>query len=271
MNNDMKLDFSNDSIALAYDQVMVPLLFEPWTERLIIENSPWSSRYVLDLACGTGAVTKSLLNQVTCTGKVYALDSNIAMLSINKAKFEEMGCEDAITFIHASAEAIPIESNTLDIVVCQQGFQFFKNKIKATSEIYRVLRKGGRIIISTWLPIAECKMISVLCKSLEIIGEEKLSQLMRIPFDYMPKSKLIQIFEQVGFQNIHIEKQSMDLKLPGGIEEAITFIYHTPIGPQLRALSLVKQKTLEKVFKEKLKSISNNFGKMTTHILKATT
>ncbi len=270
MSKDITFNFADSSVAEAYDQVLVPLLFEPWTKKLINENRSWSSRYVLDLACGTGAVTKHLLNQVTCTGKIFALDLNEEMLAINKAKFEEMGCEDTIEFIHASAETIPIEDNTLDIVICQQGLQFFPDKLKAAREIYRVLHKGGKLIISTWLPVSECDIISTLCETLETIQEEELSQLMRIPFDHMPKEELKQTFVEAGFNTVKIEKQSMDLCLQGGMDEAIAFIYATPIGPNLRALSKEKQETLERIFKENVKHTNEiNFGKMVTHVLKA--
>ncbi|WP_299243214.1 class I SAM-dependent methyltransferase [uncultured Aquimarina sp.] len=270
MSEDIKFDFADDSIAQAYDDVLVPLLFDPWTTKLIHENEPWSSRYVLDLACGTGAVTKQLLNQVTCTGKVFALDLNEEMLAINKAKFEELGCDDVIEFIHASAEAIPIENNTLDIVVCQQGFQFFPDKLKAAEEIYRVLNKDGKLIISTWLPVSECEIFGTLCETLETIEEEELSQLIRLPFDYMPKEELKQIFTKAGFNIIEIEKQKMDLYLQGGVEEAIAFIHSTPIGLKIKGLPKEKQEALKRIFKENVKIINGtNFGKMVTYVLKA--
>lgn len=269
MSNDIKFDFANNSIATAYDQVLVPLLFEPWTTRLITENKPWSGKYVLDLACGTGAVTKQLLNHVTCKGKVFALDLNEEMLAINKKKFEELGCEDVIEFIHASAEKIPIEDNTLDTVICQQGFQFFPDKHKAAREIYRILNKGGELVISTWLPVSECEIFGMLCETLEEIEEKELSQLMRIPFDYMQKDELKTVFTKAGFNTIKIEKQSMNLHLPEGVNQALAFVYGTPIGPKLKALPLEKQEKFKEIFTKKLNRFDkNNFGEMAAYILK---
>ncbi len=268
--NDMNFDFADQKIAMAYDEVLVPLLFEPWTKRLMEENEAWSSRYVLDLACGTGAVTKHLLNRVTCKGKVFALDLNEEMLAINRAKFEELGCDDAIEFIHAPAEAIPIEDNTLDIVVCQQGLQFFPDKLAAAQEVYRTLNTGGKWIVSTWLPVSECEIMGTLCETLEAINEPELSQMMRLPFDHMPKEELKALCVKAGFQKIEIEEQRLELCLKGGLEEAILFVHATPVGLKLKTLSKEKQRAFEEIFRANVKQRNGtNFGKMVSHVLKA--
>ena len=270
MSQTSDFNFADQSIAENYDQVLVPALFDPWTKRLIEENQPWASRYVLDLACGTGAVTKQLLNQVKCSGELYALDLNQEMLEVNRAKFEELGCDDVVKFIHAPADAIPIEDNRLDIVVCQQGFQFFPDQPKVAREIYRVLNAEGRVLISTWLPVTACPIMETLCEALENIGESEMAASMRKPFDFMPKETLQQAFDLAGFRSVEIKKQALDIQFAGGLEEALSFVLATPIGPQLKTLSTEQQLAFKHFFKTKVRtSDGTNFGPMTTHVLKA--
>lgn len=64
MDNQVEFSFGDDSIAKSYDKILVPSLFEPWAVHLIENNQPWVGNMVLDLACGTGVVTKELARNV---------------------------------------------------------------------------------------------------------------------------------------------------------------------------------------------------------------
>lgn len=269
MKKQVEFSFGDDSIANAYDTILVPSLFEPWALRLIQENQPWTGNNVLDLACGTGAVTKELAKSVGSNGKVIALDFNRQMLNLSKIKCTEW--KSNIEFIEGSADFINISDNSIDKVVCQQGFQFFPNKKASALEIYRVLKPKGSAIISTWCPVSECEIFGAICDTLESMNLNEISQMMRIPFDSLTQEELLESFSNIGFSNSQFSKQEQKLFLAGGVDGAITFAYATPIGPKLTALRSEKQEEFKALFIDKMQvliHVDGNVGRMVTNVLK---
>jgi ubiquinone/menaquinone biosynthesis C-methylase UbiE len=243
---------------------------EPWANRLIEENRPWEGRRVLDLATGTGIVAQLLAGQVGSSGKVFGTDINGEMLSLARKRCA--GVIPAEMFIECPANPLEISSNSIDFVVCQQGFQFFPDKKAAAQEIYRVLRDEGKIIATTWKPVSECQFFGKICDALEEIGEVEMSDMMRVPFDFMPESELITHFESAGFVNVSLSQQELDLLLDGVVKDGIEVAYSTPIAPKLRALPEEKQKQFRKSFKELLNELNDNgmtMGRMVSNVLSA--
>lgn len=270
MYKKVEFSFGDYSIAKSYDKILVPSLFQPWANLLIENNQPWMGNLVLDLACGTGVVTKEIANNVGPNGRIIALDINTAMLDIAKSKCKQW--ENQITFIEGSCESLEIADNSLDVVVCQQGFQFFPNKQVATLEIYRVLKPGGRVIISTWCPVSECEIFGTICEALETLNENEISQMMRVPFDFMTQRELQEPFSSAGFSNIEVSKQEMDMHLVGEFDNVLKFAYATPIAPKLKELSVEKREKFDKIFAAKMQLRSQderNCGKMVSNVLKA--
>jgi len=268
MKDQVEFSFGDDSIARAYDTILVPSLFEPWTSQLIDDYKPWSSSNVLDLACGTGVVTKELARNVGSNGKIYALDINSQMINIAKIKCNEW--IDNVEFIVGSADYLDVSDNSIDTVVCQQGFQFFPNKRKAAKEIYRVLKPNGKAILSTWCPVSECEIFGIICETLESIELYEISQMMRVPFDFLNKEELLASFNDIGFSKIKLLEQEKELFLKDGVDSAIKFAYATPIGPKLTDLDMDKQEDFKKLYLKNLRSIvlpNGSLGTMVTNIL----
>lgn len=156
--------------------------------------------------------------------------------------------------------------------MCQQGFQFFPNKQAATYEIHRVLKPGGRVIISTWCPVSECEIFGAICETLETLNENEISQMMRVPFDFMTRRELQEPFITAGFSNIEVSKQKMSMHLEGKVDNALMIAYATPIAPKLKELSVEKQEEFNKSFTAKMRLISQedrNCGQMVSNVLKA--
>ena len=224
---------------------------------------------VLDLATGTGVVA-SLLAQKVGNGQVTGADINPQMLALAKARAE--GLEQQIKFIECSAEALDFIDESLDIVVCQQGFQFFPDKAKAAAEIFRVLRSKGTALISTWCPVEDCDVFGAICAALEENDEHEVSSMMRMPFDHMPKKDLMSAFLEAGFLNIEVDQQAQTLFKEGGVQAAVELMYATPISPKLLAMSDQKQKAIQQSLIERMEVIcqEHHLGCMMSLVLKAT-
>ncbi len=265
-----KFSFGDQTVAAAYDTVLVPILFEPWAAQLVDSFQPWQEKCVLDLATGTGVVANRLLEHVGPTGKVIGADINEEML--NFARQRCAGAPSAHQFVESPAHPLALPDEIVDVVVCQQGFQFFPDRSAAAIEMFRVLRERGRVIVTTWRPVAECEFIGRICDALESIGETQVSELMRVPFDFMPEPELSRHFEAAGFQDVRIMQQQLDLTFPGGVQQAIEATYSTPIGPKLRALADESQRDFRRTLAALLDELSTdsvNMGRMVSNVLSA--
>ena len=114
------------------------------TKELIKSAKIKSGQKVLDLACGTGLVTKKILNRVGKNGEVYGIDSSIAALKIAK---KWVGGKKNIHFVRGDAETI--EFNTkFDVITCQFALFFFPNEQKVLKNMKKFLKKNGIIALS---------------------------------------------------------------------------------------------------------------------------
>jgi SAM-dependent methyltransferase len=133
-----------------YERYFVPVIFRPWATDLLDLAAPRPGERVLDVACGTGIVARLAAERVGPTGNVVGLDLNPGMLAV-AGSATPAGA--SIEWRKANAEDMPFPDESFDLVVCQQGLQFFPNKPVALREMHRVLTPGGRLAISVWRDI----------------------------------------------------------------------------------------------------------------------
>jgi ubiquinone/menaquinone biosynthesis C-methylase UbiE len=270
MNDIQEFNFNDDSVASAYDSVLVPVLFDPWAVRLVEEYRPWEGRRVLDLATGTGIVAQRLSERVGPGGKVFATDINGRMLAFAVKRCA--GLTPAVKFIECPAHLLDIPSDSIDFVACQQGFQFFPDRLAAVQEIYRVLCYGGKSVVTTWRTVEECQFFGAVFNALHSTGEPEIADMMLIPFDGMLESELVACFESAGFVNVRLRKQEQDLVITGGVTHALQVVYSTPIAPKIRDWPDERQDKFRKTLTELLNELSKDgitMGHMVTNVLSA--
>ncbi len=153
------------SIAKLYDMVLVPLIFEPYAAELARRLSGFSVASVLEIAAGTGAVTRALAAALPPSAAIVATDLNQAMLYQAQA----VGTARPVEWRQADAMQLPFGDESFDAVVCQFGAMFFPDKPKAFSEARRVLRSGGVLIFSVWDRIEENEFADVVTRAMETL------------------------------------------------------------------------------------------------------
>jgi ubiquinone/menaquinone biosynthesis C-methylase UbiE len=137
------------SAAELYERYLVPTITSVWAADVIDRAKPQPSETVLDIACGTGAVTRLAAGRVL-TGRVVGLDFNVAMLSVARS----MGSIGTpIEWREGTALSLPFEDGTFNLVLCQLGLQFFPDRLRAPREIMRVLAPSGRVALSVYSAI----------------------------------------------------------------------------------------------------------------------
>jgi ubiquinone/menaquinone biosynthesis C-methylase UbiE len=245
------------------------MLFKPWAQLLVEAYGPWEGQSVLDLASGTGIVAHLLAIEVGDAGSVIGTDLNEEMLRVAEAQCESLS---NVRFIACPAEDLASADRSVDYVVCQQGFQFFPDKRAAAKEMLRVLRPGGTAIVSVWRPVSECQFFGEICDALAAISENEIANMMRVPFDFMPRDELVDAFESAGFSRVDVDRVEKDLLMEGRIQQAIEAAYATPIGPSLRALPGAKQSSFVEELTKKGRHLLGDgmtMGKMASDVLVA--
>src|SRR5260370_25850928 len=128
----------------AYERHIDPALFMPWARSLVETAALRPGERVLDVACGTGVVTRLAAKRVGAGGKVVGLDLNAGMLEVARSR------APAIEWREGSATELPLPDAAFDAVLCQQGLQFFPDRPAALREMRRVLVPGRRLALSVW-------------------------------------------------------------------------------------------------------------------------
>lgn len=135
-----------DDVVIPYDQELGPVLFEHYgldTAKRIAAPAPLD---VLEVAAGTGIVTRHLRNLIPADANLTAIDISDSMMDAARAKFRP---DERVSFQNADAMALPFADASFDAVACQFGVMFFDRAV-AFREVHRVLRPGGRYLFRVW-------------------------------------------------------------------------------------------------------------------------
>ena len=151
------------SISKLYEALMVPLIFEPYAADLANRLASRSVTSVLEIAAGTGVVTRALASVLPEPVSIVATDLNQPMLDQARA----LGTRRPVEWRQADAMQLPFQDETFDAVVCQFGVMFFPEKSKAFAEARRVLRSGGVFIFNVWDRIKENEFADSVTTALE--------------------------------------------------------------------------------------------------------
>jgi SAM-dependent methyltransferase len=138
------------SISQNYENFLGSFLFEPFAVDLASRVAMPRSGKLLELACGTGRLTKHLAARLPANVDFTASDLSADMLDVAKSKVTS----DRISWISANMLSLPFENESFDMVVCQFAIMLVPDQPKALSEIFRILKKGGKVIFSTWSDLA---------------------------------------------------------------------------------------------------------------------
>ena len=126
-----------------YERYLVPAFFHAFAGELVSLAAPWPGERVLDIACGTGALTRLLVERVGPNGHVTGLDLSAGMLAVARTLLDEPN----VDWHEGSALELPFPDGSFDLVTCQQGLQFFPDRPAGVREMRRVLKPGGRLAL----------------------------------------------------------------------------------------------------------------------------
>lgn len=135
--------------AEVYHNCFVPTVIMPWAVATLALVDPRPGERVLDVACGSGAVTRLAAQAVGAAGRVVGLDSSPEMLAVAASVDGQTG-DASIEWQAGMAASLPFADGSFDVVTCQLGLMFFPDRVAALREMRRVLAPTGRIAVMTW-------------------------------------------------------------------------------------------------------------------------
>jgi SAM-dependent methyltransferase len=169
------------SIPNLYEEYLVPLIFQPYAKDLANRLASRTLSRVLEIAAGTGVVTRHLASVLPEHVSIVATDLSRSMLD----KAAEVGPKRPVEWREADAMQLPFAEGEFDAVVCQFGVMFFPGKSKAFSEARRVLRAGGVLLFNVWDRIEENEFAHTVTTALEsLFPEDPPRFLARTPHGY---------------------------------------------------------------------------------------
>jgi ubiquinone/menaquinone biosynthesis C-methylase UbiE len=197
-----------------YDTIMARL-FTPWAHDLIDRLAPPRGCAALDIACGPGTVSRILAERVGRDGHVVATDISPAMLDIARSK---PTASDAATieWFEAPAAPLPVPESAFDIITCQQGLQFFPDKVSALVEMRRVLRVGGRAGVAIWTRV-EDQLLGYLRDAIAHVVSVELAERYVGPF-LLSGEDAAQYARRAGFENVNLDRVTLPAVVQGAQE-----------------------------------------------------
>src|SRR5215210_1710770 len=218
------------SLPRIYDTYLVPLIFEPYATDLAQRLVARAPTRVLEIASGTGAVTRALSAALPENISIVATDLNQPMLDQAAAR----GTVRPVEWRQADAMSLPFEDARFDAVVCQFGVMFFPDKPKAFSEARRVLRQGGVFIFSIWDRIEENDFANCVTVALEPMFPEDPPRFMaRTPHGYFDTSIIVRDLSAGGFTSPQIETVDARSRAESARIPAIAFCQGTPLRNEI--------------------------------------
>ncbi|HEV8526952.1 MAG TPA: methyltransferase domain-containing protein, partial [Actinomycetes bacterium] len=198
-----------------YQRYLVPAIFGPWAEDILKLAKLGGGERVLDVACGTGVVARGAREALGSGADVVGCDINPDTLRVARSASAGL----AIEWRQADACSLPFPDSDFDVVLCQQGLQFFPDRAAALSEMRRVLRDGGRVVLAVWSSIERSPGFRALADAIERhMSAEAANRYRHGPFGYGRMVSLERELTAVGFVSVSVDERNKTVRFPSAQE-----------------------------------------------------
>lgn len=197
--------------AQTYEDYLGKAIADPWTRVLLGYAGPQPGERALDLACGTGSVARQLAPILGPEGKVVALDINAQMLAVGRALEAPLGAP--IEWLEGDAVAPPLPDSAFDLVVCQQGLQFFSDRERALGEMRRMLAPGARAVVSVWQSLDRHPLYEALFRATTRYLNASIDDV-ALSFSLGSRDALHDLLVEAGLRAVQVMPRTLEVRLP---------------------------------------------------------
>lgn len=214
--------------AESYERYFVPVIGLPVARELMERCPSHPGERVLDVACGTGVVTRLAAEHVGPDGAVVGLDPNPAMLAVARTAAPAGA---GIEWRQAPAESMPLPDAGFDLVLCQMGLQFMEDGAAALKEMCRVLAPGGRLALN--VPAPETPFFGALADALGRHLAPEAAGFVHAVFALDDPAAIARLLTDAGFERPEMEATTLTLQLPPAAEFLWQYARSTPLAAAL--------------------------------------
>jgi SAM-dependent methyltransferase len=219
-----------------YQDFLVPAMFTPFAEQLVAAVGVAEGARVLDIACGTGIVTRFAAQAAGPGGAVTGVDLGPPMLAVAREQASPDGSAP-IEYLEGSADAMPVPDAAFDVATCHHGLQFFPDRVAALRDARRALRPGGRIAVGCWSGTeGSAAGFLAIDDALERHVSAEAGAMMRSPFS-VSVEELERLLGEAGFSDIETSMPTMDATFAAHEDFAPRAISAGPIAPLYAAVA----------------------------------
>ncbi len=259
------------SIPENYDRHMMPLIFAPYAADLAARAARLAPTSVLEVAAGTGVVTRALAPLLAADARYVASDLNPPMLDHAAAL---QGDDRRIDWRQADAMALPFADASFNLVCCQFGAMFFPDRVHAYGEARRVLTPGGHFLFNVWDRIEDNVFADEVTRALaEVFPDDPPRFLARTPHGYHDTALIRSELQTAGFREISIETKAELSRAPSARMAAAAFCLGTVLRSEIENRDAIR---LEAAIAHAAAAIAARHGdgpvaaKIQAHIVTAT-
>jgi SAM-dependent methyltransferase len=178
--------------AESYQDKLVPALMDEWAPRVADAAGIGPGQRVLDVACGTGVLTREAAARSGAAGFVAGLDLDPAMLAVAARLSPSVG------WLRGRAETLPFADRSFDTVVSQFGLMFVPDPVVALREMFRVLVPGGRLAVAVWASLADTPAYAAEVDLVERLAGPEAAEVLRAPFVLGQPARLTELCASAG-------------------------------------------------------------------------
>jgi ubiquinone/menaquinone biosynthesis C-methylase UbiE len=219
------------SIPEIYDNLLVPLIFDPYASDLADRLVKLKPVHILETAAGTGALTRAVAARLPPSVEITATDLNQPMLDRAMSRTPD---DIRISWEQADALALPYGDQSFDAVLCQFGVMFFPDRVQGYREARRVLRPGGHFLFTVWDRISENAFVNVINDTLAGVFRDNPTAFMtRTPHGYYDVEQISKELKAAGFTSVKTETVDHMAKGKTPLEVATAYCQGTPLRAEI--------------------------------------
>jgi ubiquinone/menaquinone biosynthesis C-methylase UbiE len=224
-----------------YQRYFGPSIGRPVADDLIAAAGLQPGQRVLDVACGTGVVTRLAAERVGASGAVAGLDVNPGMLTVARSHTPP---EISIEWHQANAESMPLPDEAFDVVLCQMGLQFVSSKLAALREMRRVLKPAGAALIT--VPGRKPALFAVMTDALARHLSPQAAAFGDHVFSMHDADELGELMRNAGFRKVDVRAKPKTLRLPAPRDFLWQYLCSTPLAEAVTQAGKAKREALER-------------------------
>ena len=253
--------------AKIYEEQKVPTVFRPLAELTLQRVDVPKGARIIDVACGTGIVARLLSEKVGDSGSIVGVDLNAVMIEAAQRYSQVSNIE----WRQGDVVNLPFEDNNFDLAFCQQGLQFFPDKIAALNEVRRVLAPGGSLVLTVWSSISP--LFAAIADAVGRYVSDEASTSALSPYAFRDIAVIKALVLEAGFAGIQTENLVVERRIGPAKESIPNEIFGGSVGPFVAKLDESTQKALFDDIGEALRGFVEHDGIVVpqeAHLIRAT-